>query len=155
DAVAAEKASPDSMKPALLGMLYENFHGIPTLNGGRVVEGWPSFARDVSADRQRLERALEEPLLTPAEQTLVLLSLMPLDLRQYPGETAVEKLLADSPAFAAVWRGDDPGDALVALNSRFAAYQGPIDWADPHLTGVPPFATTYGPSVYRCVCGEE
>src|SRR5262249_53200193 len=138
DAVAAEKATADSVKPALLDLLYENFHGIPTLDGGRVVERWPAFARDVSADRQRLERVLEEPLLTPGEQALVRHALLSLDLRQYVAETAVEKLLADSPAVAAVWRGDDPGDALAALNARFAAYKDPIDRTAPHVSEVPP-----------------
>src|SRR5262249_21221268 len=37
DAVASEKAEPGTVHPALLAALYENFHGIPTLNGGRLV----------------------------------------------------------------------------------------------------------------------
>jgi hypothetical protein len=155
DAVAAEKTSPGSVQPTLLGMLYENFHGIPTLNGGRIVTQWPSFARDVSAARQRLERSLEAPLLTSAEQAAVLHALLGLDLRQFTAESAVERLLADSPAFRSVWHGKEPGDVLALLNARFTAYLDPIDWTDPHLSQAPPFATTYGPSVYRCVCGYE
>jgi hypothetical protein len=65
----------------------------------------------------------------------------------------VARLLADSPTFRAVWRSEEPGDVLALLNARFAAYQGPINATDPHIAGAPPFATTFGPSVYRCVCG--
>jgi hypothetical protein len=153
DAVAAEKAEPDTVRPVLLGMLYENCHGIPMLNGGRLAMRPPSFASDVSAARRQLERRLETPLLMPEGQTAVLHALLSLDLRQYTAESAVERLLADSPAFRAVWRSEDQGDVLALLNERFADYQEPIDWSDPHLSQLPPFATTYGPSVYRCVCG--
>lgn len=153
DAVAAEKANPGSVHPAILSLLYENFHGIPTLNGGRLVERWPAFARDVSADRQRLEQVLEKTLLTPVELTTVLNELLSLDLRQFTAEDAVEWLLLESQAFSAVWKGEAVGDVVAKLNERFAAYREPIDWEDPHLTKLPPFVTTYGPSVYRCICG--
>jgi hypothetical protein len=155
DAVAEAKAAPDTVEGGILGMLYESFHGIPKLNGGRIATRWPAFARDVSADRRRLERYLEAPLLTSDEQTVVLHALLALDLRQFTAESAVERLLADSPAFRAVWRSESPGSVLALLNERFAAYQDPIDWSDPHRSQLPPFATTYGPSVYRCVCGHE
>src|SRR5262249_17574162 len=154
DAVASEKALPGTMQPRLLDMLYENFHGIPTLGGGRVVKDWPAFAHGVPADRRRLERVLETSLLSANEQTAVLHALLALDLRQYTAESAIERLLAEVPAFRAVWRYEDCGDVLPLLNDRFAAYEGAIDGADPHRGEVPPFATTYGPSVYRCVCGE-
>jgi hypothetical protein len=154
DAVAAEKTDGGTVQPGLLGMLYENFHGIPRLNGGRMVTRWPTFARDVSADRQRLERYFESPLLTHDDQTAVLHALLALDLRQYTAESAVERLLADSPGFRAVWRSEQRGDVLELLNTRFAAYQEPIDWSDPHIAQAAPFATTYGPSVYRCLCGH-
>jgi hypothetical protein len=154
DAVAEEKAAPGTVQPGVLGMLYENFHGLPKLNGGRIVKSWPTFLRDVSADRQRLERYLESPLLSPEEHTVVLHALLGLDLRQYTAESAVEKLLADVPAFRAVWRSGKPGEVLPLLNARFEDYAEPIDWSDPHRTQVPLFATTYGPSVYRCNCGH-
>lgn len=153
DAVAAEKARPDSVEPCLLGMLYENFHGIPTLNGGRIARDWPAFAQDRSLDRQRLERAIEASLLTPEEQSAVLHALLALDLRQYSAESAVGRLLADSPTFRAVWRGEDLPDVPALLNERFAPYREPIDWLDPHQVELPTFATTYGPSVFRCSCG--
>src|SRR5262249_5248684 len=104
---------------------------------------------------QRLERSFESPLLSNEDVTTVLHELLALDLRQYTPETAVERLLADSLAFRAVWKGSKRGDVLELLNGRFAAYQGPIDWSDPHVAGAPPFATTCGPSVYRCACGVE
>jgi hypothetical protein len=85
----------------------------------------------------------------------VLHALLVLDLRQYTAETAVEKLLSDSFAFKAVWDGQNAGDAVAALNTRFAAYWGPLDWTSPHLSSAPPFATTYGPSVYVCTCGHR
>ncbi len=153
DAVAAEKAAPETVQPQLLGMLYRNCHGIPTLNGGRIVSDWPAFGRDVSAAQRRLERRLETPLLAPEEHTAVLQALQSLDLRQYTVESAVERLLADAPAFRAVWRAEKPADVLGLLNARFSAYREPINRADPHMSQAPPFATTYGPSVYRCVCG--
>jgi hypothetical protein len=153
DAVAAEKAAPDTVKPVILGMLYANFHGIPTLNGGRIVSQRPAFCHDVSADQERLEFYLGEPLLKPEEYTAVVHALLSLDLRQYSPEVAVISLLIDDPAFHAVWRSEDPGDVLALLNARFAAYHEPIDPSDPHVSEAPPFATTYGPSVYRCTCG--
>src|SRR5262249_21798083 len=89
------------------------------------------------------------------EHTAVLYALLWLDLRQYTAESAVERLLGESAVFRAVWRSEDPGDVLALLNARFAAYHEPFDASDPHLTEVPLFATTYGPSVYRCTCGYE
>jgi hypothetical protein len=154
DAVAAEKANPGSVRPALVELLYEGFHGIPKLNGGRLVSAWPSFARDVSGPRERLERALGAPLLSAKELTVALHALEPLDLRQYTAESLLAKLLSESLPFFAAWHGEDPGDVLALLNERFAAYQAPLDASDPHLGQAPPFATTYGPSVYRCVCGQ-
>ena len=154
DAVAAEKTAVDTVQPEFLGMLYESFHGIPTLNGGRIATRWPAFAHDVSDDRKRLKRALQAPLLTPEDYTVVLHALLALDLRQYTAESAVVRLLADSPAFRAVWRSEERADVLALLNARFAPYQGPIDWSDAHMTQAPLFATTYGPSVYRCACGH-
>jgi hypothetical protein len=153
DAVAAEKATPGSVHPEIVDLLFHNFCGIPTLRGGRLAAQRPSFVRNLGAAQQRLERDLGEPLLPPAELTVVLHGLLALDLRQLTADTALRRLLALSPAFGAVWRSESPGDVIALLHERFAAYSGPIDMTDPHLAGAVPFATTYGPSVYRCVCG--
>lgn len=154
DALIAEKAAPGTVRPAIEEMLYRTFFGIPVLNSGRVPEEWPSFFRDQHAARERLERALGAPLLTAEERAVVLRALLPLDLRQFSAESAITLLQEKDPAFRAVWRGEDPGDVVALLNQRFAAYQKGIHAEDPHLK-VPPFVTTYGPSVFRCLCGER
>jgi hypothetical protein len=154
DAVAAEKAAPGTVPSQILDLLYESFQGIPRLNSGRLATRPPAFATDVSAVRQRLEKSLGGPLLSAEEYTAVLHALLPLDLRQYTAESAVMRLLIDSPAFHAVWHSGDVGDVLALLDARFAAYRAPIDGTDLHWSEVPPFATTCGPSVYRCVCGH-
>jgi hypothetical protein len=155
DALAAEKEAPGSVSAELMGLLYDNFHGLPLLGGGRVLPGRPSFVRDVWPIEQRLESAIGgTPLLTSEEYTAALHALLPYDLRQFTVESAVLRLRADSAAFCSLWAGEGPGDVLGQLNQRFAAYASVPDRADPHYE-VPPFATTSGPSVYRCVCGER
>ncbi len=152
-AVASEKEAPDTVQIALLDLLYDNFHGIPKLNGGRLVTQWPSFSADVSAARRRIEDSLGETLLTPRDITIVLHAMLSINLRQYSAESALSHMLTMSPELLAVWDSEDPGDVIALLNERFAAYQ-MIDHSDKHMQ-VPPFATTYGPSVYRCHCGEN
>ena len=152
DAVAADKAAPGTVTTMLTELLYRSFHGIPVLNGGRLVSELPAFVRPVASVQARLERDLGAPLLPASELTLVLHSLLGLDLRQYTADSALRHLLGASSAFASVWNTTTAPDALALLDERFAAYRDPIDPRDPHL-GVPPFATTYGASVYRCLCG--
>lgn len=154
DAVAAEKAAPGTVHPAALDALYESFHGMPTLHGGRLAAAWPAFARDVTEARLRIERDLGALLVTPDELTVTMHALLSLDLRQYTAESALARLEADSAPFRAVWNDAGPVDALALLDARFEKYATPLSDADPHLVAVPPFATTYGPSVYRCVCGH-
>jgi hypothetical protein len=155
DAVAAEKSAPGTVKPQVLALLYRTFGGIPTLDGGRVFEGWPAFAEAHARDRKRLEDVLGAPLLSPQDGTVALHALLGLDLRQYTAESAVQKMREESPHVRSVWDDRSPGDVLALLNARFAAYHEPRDLNDPHLTQVPPFATTLGPSVYRCLCGQR
>lgn len=154
DAVAADKTAPGSVHEEVLGALYANFHGIPTLRGARLATATPSFVRDVATARKRIERDVGASLLSSAELTVVLHALLGKDLRQFTAESAVAHLLEHAPAFASVWRGEGAGDALALLNERFAPYASGVDLDEPHVAGVPPFATTYGPSVYRCTCGK-
>jgi hypothetical protein len=153
DAVASEKNKPGVVQPQILSMLYHNFYGIPKLNGGRLALSWPSFARDLTTPRERLERELKGSLLTPEEHTIILNALLSLDLRQYTADTAVVALNDKDKAFSAVWRGEETPNAVNLLNKRFAAYQKMPAASDPHMSKVIPFVTTSGPSVYRCVCG--
>jgi hypothetical protein len=155
DALAAEKESPGVVSRELMGLLYDNFHGLPRLGGARVLSGRPSFVRDVWPIEQRLESALGgTPLLTSEEFTAAMHALLPYDLRQFTVESAVLRLRADSAPFRALWAGQSPGDVLGLLNQRFAAYAELPAPDDPH-NQTPPFATTLGPSVYRCGCGER
>ena len=41
------------------------------------------------------------------------------------------------------------------LDLRFIDYAEPLDARDPHYGAAIPFATTLGPSVYRCICGKQ
>lgn len=153
-ALAAEKARPGSVPVALNRALYDNFHGVPRLNGGRVVSADLGFVRDVSRAESRLAQVLGAPLLSDAERTAVLHAMMGYDLRQFSAEALVTKMRADSEAFRAVWDGEGVEDIQQTLNARFAAYADALDWSDPHISAAVPFVTTAGPSVYRCVCGE-
>ncbi|MFT4978785.1 MAG: hypothetical protein ACI8S6_004695, partial [Myxococcota bacterium] len=154
-AIGAEKATPGTVPVALNRALYDNFHGIPRYNGGRVVTEQLDFVRDVSEAEARLKRILGGDLLTAEEHTAVLYAMLPYDLRQFSAEALVMKLRAESEVFQAVWDGAEIPDVVSTLNERFAAYSVGIDWSDPHLSVPVPFATTAGPSVYRCVCGAS
>ncbi len=156
DAVAAEKATPGAARGALNEMLYETFHGLPVLDGGRVVSAWPSFARDYREERAKLERALGgQSLLSPDDVTATLHPLLSMDLRQFTADSAGERARELSPLARAVWDGDSPVNVVGSLNQRFAAWHEPMDLTDVHIAVVVPFATTFGPSVYTCVCGER
>jgi hypothetical protein len=159
DALAADKAAPGAVATELNALLYEGFHGLPRFEGGRVAERRPSFVRDLWAVEQRLERTLGgTPLLTAGEYTVALHALLPYDLRQFSAEAAVARMCEDSPAFRAVHEEAEghvgEPDAVALLNERFAAWAGAFDPADAHAAA-PPFATTLGPSVFRCGCGAS
>lgn len=155
DAVATEKTAPGTVHKAIMAMLYDNLYGIPRLHGGRLVTVWPAFARDITEARLRLERDLGAAIASPDDVTVVLNALLSLDLRQYTAESAVEKLKAGDLDFRAVWNSDAKVDALGVLDLRFIDYAESLDMRDPHYGAVIPFATTLGPSVYRCVCGRQ
>ena len=154
-ALAAEKKNPGTISVALNRALYDNFHGLPRLNGGRLVDGDMDFVRDVSAAQDRLERSLGAELLEAEAHTAVLHAMLSYDLRQFSAESLIRKMRADSAEFLMVWEGEAVPDIVESLNERFAAYASGLDWSDPHLTAVVPFATTLGPSVYTCVCGHR
>jgi hypothetical protein len=156
DAIAAEKKTPGRVPLTLSGLLYDNFHGIPRLNGGRILASRPDFVRDLDADLGGLvELCGGGTLLDRAGLTTILHAMLPHDLRQFSAEGLTQTLLATDEAFLSVYCGTDTGDVVARLNQRFAAYAEGIDWSDPHCATAPPFATTWGPSVFRCVCGER
>lgn len=155
DAIAAEKKTPGSVPLTLSRMLYDNFHGVPRLNGGRIIAVKPDFVRDFDAQMQRLVAALGGGVLvSAAELTAILHALLSHDLRQFSAEALIAKLLDSSEELDAAWSGEDVGDVVALLNARFAAYAEGIDWDNPHYAHAPVFVTTAGPSVYRCICGE-
>ncbi len=155
DTIAAEKRTPGSIPMTLSGLLFDNFHGIPRLNGGRILAARPDFIRDFDAALLRLVSDLGgEVLLSTAELTAILHILTSYDLRQFSAEGLLKTLLDDSEELNAVYSGEDVGDVVALLNQRFAAYAEGIDWSDPHYAAAPSFVTTWGPSVYRCICGE-
>ncbi|MFT5684490.1 MAG: hypothetical protein ACI8RZ_005431, partial [Myxococcota bacterium] len=154
DCIAAEKRTPGVVPLTLSGLLYDNFHGIPRLNGGRILAAKPDFIRDFDATLGRLISVLGGGvLLSTAQLTAILHALMSYDLRQFSAEALVKKLLVESEVFLSVYCGEDVGDVVGLLNQRFAVYADGVDWSDPHYAAAPSFVTTRGPSVYRCICG--
>ena len=152
--VKEKRENSDELQKELSNLFYECWNYIPKLNSARIISSLPSFIPNFyETSLQRFERATGKSLLNFTEISYLFHLLTKFDnLALFRVESLIEILLKNHK-FVTVWDNTDSlEDSFVIqlLNNKFNNISG-VPGGNHSLSNCfVPFATVFGPTVFRC-----